>query len=83
MTRLNDYLNAVMALQLPFATIPTIAFSSSTLIMGDFANGKTNRVISIALSAVVIGINLFFVVNLVQELELAAGYIALVGEFKE
>lgn len=51
--------------------------------MGDFANGKTNRVISIALSAVVIGINLFFVVNLVQELELAAGYIALVGEFKE
>lgn len=80
-TKLNDYLNAVMALQLPFATIPTIAFSSSALIMGKFVNGRTNRVIAVALSAVVIGINLFFVVNLVQELELAVGYIALVGEF--
>ena len=28
-TKMNDYLNAIMALQLPFATIPTIAFSSS------------------------------------------------------
>lgn len=33
-TKMNDYLNAVMALQLPFATIPTIAFSSSKAIMG-------------------------------------------------
>jgi natural resistance-associated macrophage protein 2 len=29
-TKLNDYLNAVMALQLPFATIPTIGESIST-----------------------------------------------------
>jgi natural resistance-associated macrophage protein len=28
-TKMNDYLNAIMALQLPFATIPTVAFSSS------------------------------------------------------
>lgn len=79
-TKLNDYLNAVMALQLPFATIPTIAFSSSKEIMGEFANGKANRVIAVALSAVIIGINLFFVVNTVNELDLAVGYIVLVGK---
>lgn len=39
LTGMNDLLNAVMALQLPFATIPTIAFSSNTAIMGEFVNG--------------------------------------------
>lgn len=39
LTGMNDLLNAVMALQLPFATIPTIAFTSNVAIMGDFVNG--------------------------------------------
>lgn len=36
---MNDVLNAVMSLQLPFATIPTIAFTSNPQIMGEFVNG--------------------------------------------
>ena len=36
---MNDILNAVMSLQLPFATLPTIAFTSSVQIMGTFKNG--------------------------------------------
>lgn len=39
LTGMNDTLNAVMALQLPFATIPCIAFTSNIAIMGEFANG--------------------------------------------
>lgn len=39
LTRMNDILNAVMSLQLPFAAIPTIAFTSCVGIMGEFANG--------------------------------------------
>lgn len=39
LTAMNDTLNAVMALQLPFATIPCIAFTSNTAIMGEFVNG--------------------------------------------
>lgn len=39
LTGMNDLLNAVMALQLPFATIPTIAFTSNPAIMGEFVNG--------------------------------------------
>jgi natural resistance-associated macrophage protein len=36
MTNLNDVLNAVMSIQLPFAIIPALCFSSSRLVMGDF-----------------------------------------------
>ena len=39
LTGMNDFLNAIMALQLPFATIPTIAFTSNLNIMGEFVNG--------------------------------------------
>lgn len=39
LTYLNDLLNAVMAVQLPFAVLPTIAFTCNRNIMGDFANG--------------------------------------------
>jgi natural resistance-associated macrophage protein len=39
LTGLNDFLNAVMSLQLPFATVPTIAFTSNPQIMGEFVNG--------------------------------------------
>lgn len=48
--------------------------------MGDFANGLVNRFVSILLSFVVIAINVFFGVNLVQEAELSVGWIVLVGE---
>lgn len=36
---MNDLLNAVMSLQLPFATLPVIAFTSNPRIMGEFTNG--------------------------------------------
>jgi len=39
LTGMNDFLNAVMSLQLPFAAIPTIAFTSNPQIMGEFVNG--------------------------------------------
>lgn len=39
LTNMNDILNAIMSLQLPFATIPTIAFTSNPQIMGEFVNG--------------------------------------------
>lgn len=39
LTTLNDFLNAVMSLQLPFAIIPMVAFTSNPRIMGEFVNG--------------------------------------------
>jgi natural resistance-associated macrophage protein 2 len=39
LTGLNDIINAVMSVQLPFATLPLIAFTSNIVIMGEFVNG--------------------------------------------
>lgn len=77
---MNDILNAVMALQLPFAVIPTIAFTSSTFIMGEFANGIGNKIVSCILCVVVIVINIFFVADQVISADLHWGYMLLVGK---
>ncbi|XP_055384851.1 protein Malvolio isoform X2 [Condylostylus longicornis] len=79
LTGMNDLLNAVMALQLPFAAIPTIAFTSSSDIMGEFVNGVGNKVVSILLTIVVISINIFFVVSQIMEHHLGSGYIVLIA----
>ena len=39
---MNDLLNCLMSLQLPFALIPAISFSSNPRIMGEFANGEND-----------------------------------------
>ena len=40
LTGMNDILNVLMSLQLPFAALPTIAFTSNVWIMGEFKNGR-------------------------------------------
>lgn len=64
LTKMNDNLNAVMSLQLPFATIPAIAFTSNPSIMGDFVNNMSTKIVTICLSIVVIGINTTFFFDL-------------------
>ena len=39
LSRMNDLLNCLLSLTLPFALIPAVAFSSDEKIMGPFANG--------------------------------------------
>lgn len=82
LTGMNDLLNAVMALQLPFAVLPTIAFSSSVAIMGEFANGIGNKIVSILLCITVIGINIYFVIDQVREAEFEYLMISVIGKCK-
>lgn len=63
LTGMNDMLNAIMSLQLPFALIPTITFTSSERIMGEFKNGIFTKILASLLSLVVIIINLWFVIS--------------------
>ncbi|XP_072395951.1 protein Malvolio-like [Diabrotica undecimpunctata] len=70
LTSLNDYLNAVMSLQLPFALLPTIAFTSNKKIMGEFANGIILNAVSICLAVIIISINIFFVSEKLYEANL-------------
>lgn len=79
LTGMNDLLNAVMALQLPFAVIPTIAFTSNSVIMGEFSNGLANKVMSIGLCVLVIAINIFFVTDQAKSAHLDWDIFILIG----
>ncbi|XP_053666180.1 protein Malvolio [Anopheles marshallii] len=82
LTKMNDILNAVMALQLPFAAIPTVAFSSSVALMKkEFVNRTIEKAISITLSFTVIGINLYFIITNLQQVNLTAFMIIAVVIF--
>ncbi|XP_055326953.1 protein Malvolio-like isoform X3 [Sitodiplosis mosellana] len=78
LTGMNDVLNAVMSLQLPFAVIPTIAFTSSVAIMGEFVNGIGNKIVSVLLFILVIAINITFVVDRLNDADLDWGWFTLV-----
>lgn len=71
---MNDLLNVLMSLQLPFALIPTIAFTSRTDIMGEFVNGLMSKIFAISLSILVIIVNIYFVFQYVLGLQITAWY---------
>jgi len=68
LTGMNDLLNCLMSLMLPFAVIPTITFTSNKKIMGDFVNGTISKVFAILLSLLVIAVNTYFVLSYVLAL---------------
>ncbi|XP_044259424.1 protein Malvolio-like [Tribolium madens] len=79
LTTMNDFLNAVMSLQLPFAIIPMVAFTSNPKIMGEFVNGLGMRIMFTILGVVIIGINIFFVTDTLIELNINSYYFIAIG----
>ena len=68
---MNDLLNCLMSLMLPFAVIPTITFTSNRKIMGDFTNGLISRIFSVLLSMLLIAVNIYFVISYVIKLNIS------------
>merc|ERR1719461_1477332 len=68
LTGMNDLLNCLMSLMLPFAIIPLITFTSNKGIMGDFTNGIVSKIFAICLSTLVITVNIYFVLDYVNGL---------------
>lgn len=68
LTKMNDLLNVLMSLQLPFALLPILTFTSTSSVMAEFANGKVMKIIASTLTVVVVGINMYFVVVYLGEL---------------
>ncbi|KAK7471643.1 hypothetical protein BaRGS_00035740 [Batillaria attramentaria] len=68
LTTMNDLLNVLMSLQLPFALLPILTFTSASPIMSDFANGRITKLVAGLLSISVIIINLYFVVVYIHQL---------------
>uniref|UniRef100_A0A8C9CW09 Solute carrier family 11 member 2 n=1 Tax=Panthera leo TaxID=9689 RepID=A0A8C9CW09_PANLE len=73
LTGMNDFLNVLQSLQLPFALIPILTFTSLRPVMSDFANGIGWRIAGGILVLIVCSINMYFVMVYVQEL----GHVAL------
>ena len=67
LTGMNDLLNALMSLMLPFALIPCLIMSTSEKVMREFKNGFVTIVTVSCLSVGIIGVNLYFVYDYVSK----------------
>ncbi|XP_048840571.1 natural resistance-associated macrophage protein 2-like isoform X2 [Brienomyrus brachyistius] len=82
LTGMNDFLNVLQSMQLPFALIPILTFTSLSSLMNDFANGLVCKIAGGVIILVVCGINMYFVVVYVTSLHsvwlyLLAGLLSL------
>lgn len=75
LTGMNDFLNVLQSMQLPFALIPILTFTSATAIMNDFANGLVWKILGGLLTIIVCAINIYFVVVYVTSLNSLTLYI--------
>lgn len=78
---MNDLLNVVMSLQLPFALIPTIAFTSSAVIMGDFVNGICNTIVSFIVFILITTINVALIIDQIDVAQLDWGWFTLLRKY--
>ncbi|XP_023197140.1 natural resistance-associated macrophage protein 2-like isoform X1 [Xiphophorus maculatus] len=68
LTGMNDFLNVLQSMQLPFALIPILTFTSMPSLMNDFANGLTFKIMGGLVILCVCAINMYFVVVYVTAL---------------
>ncbi|CAH8476960.1 unnamed protein product [Schistosoma intercalatum] len=59
LTGMNDFLNVLMSVQLPFAVIPLLTFTSSRSVMAEFKNSLPVSIVANLISISVVSINLF------------------------
>lgn len=62
---LNFWCNIVQSIQIPFALFPILHFTSSKRIMGSFRNNFLLKIVCCLISLCVLGVNVFFLVNLI------------------
>ncbi|KAK2862282.1 hypothetical protein Q5P01_001815 [Channa striata] len=75
LTGMNDFLNVLQSMQLPFALIPILTFTSMTSIMNDFANALLWKISGGVVILVVCAINMYFVVVYVTTLNSVLLYV--------
>jgi len=64
---LNEWLNILQSVQLPFALLPVLHFTSSKRLMGEFANGGTAKFAAWVLAMAVVIINFYLVVTFIAD----------------
>ncbi|KAF6715131.1 Natural resistance-associated macrophage protein 2 [Oryzias melastigma] len=68
LTGMNDFLNVLQSMQLPFALIPILTFTSLPSLMSEFANGLVFKIGGGVVILIVCVINMYFVVVYVTAL---------------
>ncbi|XP_051817561.1 natural resistance-associated macrophage protein 2 isoform X3 [Antechinus flavipes] len=76
LTGMNDFLNVLQSLQLPFALIPVLTFTCLRPVMNDFVNGLGWRIAGSILVVLICSINMYFVFVYVEDLGNMALYVA-------
>nr|XP_040048367.1 natural resistance-associated macrophage protein 2-like [Gasterosteus aculeatus aculeatus] len=71
LTGMNDFLNVLQSMQLPFALIPILTFTSLPSLMNEFANGLVFKIGGGLVILIVCVINMYFVVVFVSDLDSA------------
>ncbi|XP_070695169.1 natural resistance-associated macrophage protein 2-like [Pempheris klunzingeri] len=89
LTGMNDFLNVLQSMQLPFALIPILTFTSLPSLMNEFANGLVFKIGGGVVILLVCAINMYFVVVYVTALNsvwlyvlaafLSVAYLTFVG----
>ncbi|XP_028264855.1 natural resistance-associated macrophage protein 2-like [Parambassis ranga] len=69
LTGMNDFLNVLQSMQLPFALIPVLTFTSLPSLMNEFANGLVFKIGGGVVILAVCAINMYFVVVYVAALD--------------
>jgi hypothetical protein len=63
---INEYLNILQSVQLPFAMLPVLHFAASRAQMGRFASGPALLVVAIGLALLVMSVNVLLIVQFIQ-----------------
>nr|XP_045367988.1 natural resistance-associated macrophage protein 1 isoform X2 [Camelus bactrianus] len=72
---LNDLLNVLQSLLLPFAVLPILTFTSMPALMQEFASGRVSKAITSSIMVLLCAINLYFVVSYLPSLPHPAYFI--------
>ncbi|XP_036714721.1 natural resistance-associated macrophage protein 1 isoform X2 [Balaenoptera musculus] len=75
---LNDLLNVLQSLLLPFAVLPILTFTSMPTLMQEFTNGPVSKACTSSIMVLICAINLYFVVSYLPSLPHPA-YFSLVA----
>uniref|UniRef100_A0A8C4HBG8 Solute carrier family 11 member 2 n=1 Tax=Dicentrarchus labrax TaxID=13489 RepID=A0A8C4HBG8_DICLA len=75
LTWMNNILNVLQSVQLPFALIPILTFTSLTSIMNEFANGLVCKIFGVIVTLAVCAINIYFFVVYIMSLNSVVVYV--------
>ncbi|KAG8520911.1 Natural resistance-associated macrophage protein 1, partial [Galemys pyrenaicus] len=81
LSTLNDLLNVLQSLLLPFAVLPILTFTSMPALMQEFANSLLSKVVTFSIMALICAINFYLVISYLPSIPHPAYFslVALLG----